>query len=241
VVTDAFASKHSPTTIAEKGIWKYEPETNLRRCSSSSIHTPVTPKPSQVHVTPNKSDIRFTDPAGDLTYGNLYTSETATTNTVRELQRSLKESKDYTISLETKLKQQTITQQTLKQELFELNEKYTSELARADNIGHEKSKIELELEDLTATLFEQANEMVAHEKRISQALETDNWRLCKDLSAALSRLAEESMQLTELKDKFSKQDTYWKQLQPPYPASPAMTCRSGLELKSNDNEISRSR
>ncbi|KAG2174667.1 hypothetical protein INT44_006931 [Umbelopsis vinacea] len=241
VVTDAYASKYSPTTVAERGIWKHEPETNLRRCSSSSIHTPVTPKPSQIHVATNKSDIKFTGPAGDLTYGTLYTPETTITNTVRELQRSLKESKDYTTSLETKLEHQTSAQQTLKQELFELNIKYTSELARADNIGHEKSKIELELEDLTATLFEQANEMVAHEKRISQALEADNWRLCKDLSAALGRLAEETMQLTELKDKFSKQDTDWRQRRLPYPTSPTMSHRVEIEQKSNVNETDRSR
>lgn len=238
---DAFASKLSPTAVAERSIWKREPEKSFRRCSSSSIHTPVTPKPSQIYATATESDIKFIASAGDLSYGNTYTSGTNTTNTVRELQHSLKESKEYTTALETKLREQTIAQQTLKQELFQLNEKYTSELARADNIGYEKSKIELELEDLTATLFEQANEMVAHEKKISQVLEKDNWRLCKELSAALGRLAEESMQLIELKDKFLKQDTNWKQLQLSYPTSPTMSRSAQVEPKNNDIETSRSR
>lgn len=241
MVNDTFVSKLSPTTVAERGIWKGGREESFRRCSSGSINTPVTPKPSQIYATTTDSDIKFIASTGDLTYGNTYSSGSNTTNTVRELQHSLKESKEYTNALETKLREQAIAQQTLKQELIQLKEKYISELVRADNISHEKSKIELELEDLTATLFEQANEMVAHEKKISRVLEEDNGRLCKELSAALGRLAEESMQLIELKDKFSMQDTDAKQLQVSHPTSPTMSRTAEVEQKNKDNDISRPR
>jgi hypothetical protein len=244
LVTDTFASTHSPTTDAAKGPLKLETVSSIRHCSSGSINTPVTPKPTQVYsanIAATKSEIKLTTQVGGLKYSYPCISELPATTTVRELQQSLKEIKDYTKSLEIKLRQESVAQETLEKDFSSLKEKYISELARADNINHEKRRIELELEDLTVTLFEQANEMVAHEKKISKGLEEDNMRLRKELSDIRQRLTEESMQLMELKGKFSRQEANCKQLQSPYPAISTMISKAEIELKASDAETSRLR
>lgn len=122
-----------------------------------------------------------------------------------------------------------------------INDKYTSVIGKMDDICQEKKNLELELEDLTVTLFEQANEMVAQQKKISQALEKDNLRLSKELSETLQRLADESMQLRELRDKLCKQDEVHKVSFMPSRSDSAAISNSSLKKMINEMEQSPSR
>ncbi len=52
----------------------------------------------------------------------------------------------------------------------------------------DKDALTEEIEDLTRSLFEQANQMVADEARLRQGLECSNKKLAEGLRAALTRL-----------------------------------------------------
>ncbi|OAD67211.1 hypothetical protein PHYBLDRAFT_118650, partial [Phycomyces blakesleeanus NRRL 1555(-)] len=52
-----------------------------------------------------------------------------------------------------------------------LNDKYVDEIERVAEIQHSKDMVESELEDLSRRLFEEANGMVANEKREKYNLE----------------------------------------------------------------------
>lgn len=209
-VSDTCTAALSLEKVAEFGLSKCNSVSNLRRCSSSMIITPVTPKPSQTQaaiVSNNTTDVKLQANARDAIFTDFQCRTCpAITDTVRGLQQSLRESKEYTETLEAQLRREKASQETLERDLRIMNNKYTSQIGRMDDISNEKSKLELELEDLTVTLFQQANEMVAQQKKISQALEADNLRLCKELSQTLQRLEDESTQLTELRDKLCKWD-----------------------------------
>lgn len=91
---------------------------------------------------------------------------------------------------ELKLKDQQLDRLTL--DLQALNQKYVAEIERGGNIQHEKDMVEHELEELSRKLFEEANEMVAAEKRARHQLENE-------LRLTQEHLAAEKTQLHELR------------------------------------------
>ncbi|KAG1217832.1 hypothetical protein G6F35_008816 [Rhizopus arrhizus] len=91
---------------------------------------------------------------------------------------------------ELKLKNQQLERLTL--DLQALNQKYVAEIERVGNIQHEKDLVEHELEDLSRKLFEEANEMVAVEKRARYQLENE-------LKLTQEHLIAEKTQLHELR------------------------------------------
>lgn len=103
-----------------------------------------------------------------------------------------------------KLDDKTTIFQTLQNEMELLNEKYVDEIERVAEIQHSKDMVENELEDLSRHLFEEANTMVANEKRTKHNLEIQQKHLENQLTETRERLAAEQMQLTELKQRMDE-------------------------------------
>lgn len=89
----------------------------------------------------------------------------------------------------------------LQSDMEMLNDKYVDEIERVAEIQHSKDMVENELEDLSRRLFEEANGMVANEKREKHQLEMAQRQLEKQLQETQERLAAEQMQLKELRQR----------------------------------------
>ncbi|KAN0072236.1 hypothetical protein V8E54_009965 [Elaphomyces granulatus] len=84
-------------------------------------------------------------------------------------------------------------------ELSSLKAKLVDERVHRARIEKDKKNIEQELENLTAALFEEANEMVAAAKHEREAVEKKNEQLRAQLKDTESLLASHQEQLTQLK------------------------------------------
>ncbi|KAI8335556.1 hypothetical protein BC941DRAFT_472212 [Chlamydoabsidia padenii] len=80
-----------------------------------------------------------------------------------------------------------------------LNDKYVDNIDRVAKIQYSKDMVENELEDLSQRLFEEANGMVANEKREIYHLKVTRQHLENQLKESRDRLAAEEMQLQELR------------------------------------------
>ncbi|KAI8378236.1 hypothetical protein EDC96DRAFT_435461 [Choanephora cucurbitarum] len=89
--------------------------------------------------------------------------------------------------------------EALQSDMELLNDKYVDEIERVAEIQHSKDMVESELEDLSRRLFEEANGMVAHEKREKHNLEIAQKHLENQLKETKERLGAEQMQLKELR------------------------------------------
>ncbi|CAG8459877.1 8938_t:CDS:1 [Acaulospora morrowiae] len=89
----------------------------------------------------------------------------------------------------------------LQKDMAYLNEKYVNEIDKVAELQHSKDMVEGELEELSRSLFEQANGMVASEAKQRHELEVQQKALEKQLLETQERLAAESMQLKELREK----------------------------------------
>ncbi|KAI7850531.1 GDP/GTP exchange factor Sec2p-domain-containing protein [Circinella umbellata] len=92
----------------------------------------------------------------------------------------------------------------LQNDMEVLNDKYVDEIERVAEIQHSKDMVENELEDLSRRLFEEANGMVANEKREKHDLEIAQKHLENKLKETQERLAAEQMQLKELRQKMEE-------------------------------------
>ncbi|KAI9244470.1 hypothetical protein BDA99DRAFT_529052 [Phascolomyces articulosus] len=92
----------------------------------------------------------------------------------------------------------------LQSDMEMLNDKYVDEIERVAEIQHSKDMVENELEDLSRRLFEEANGMVANEKREKHELEIAQKHLENKLKETQERLAAEQMQLKELRLKMEE-------------------------------------
>ena len=95
-------------------------------------------------------------------------------------------------ALKAQLAVQSETIKRLQQDMQALNMKYVAAIERAAETLYEKDMVEHELEELSCRLFEQANNMVAQEKREKCALEDQ-------LKQTQEKLAAEQNQLQELR------------------------------------------
>ncbi|KAI9262730.1 hypothetical protein BY458DRAFT_458661 [Sporodiniella umbellata] len=118
-------------------------------------------------------------------------------NSIKELNLRLEK---VTMDLDDK----TIQFQALQSDMELLNEKYVDEIERVAEIQHSKDMVESELEDLSRRLFEEANGMVANEKREKHNLEMAHKHLENQLQETRDRLAAEQMQLKELRKKMEE-------------------------------------
>ncbi|KAG2189196.1 hypothetical protein INT44_004338, partial [Umbelopsis vinacea] len=87
----------------------------------------------------------------------------------------------------------------LKKDMQALNAKYVGEINRVSEVQHEKDLLEQELEELSRRLFEEANGMVAVEKREKWKLEVAYRQLEGQLKETEDRLFAEQSQLQELR------------------------------------------
>ncbi|RUS23359.1 hypothetical protein BC937DRAFT_95222 [Endogone sp. FLAS-F59071] len=106
--------------------------------------------------------------------------------------------------LEDQLDDRTDQVTKLEKDLESLNEKYVDEIERVAEIQHSKDMVENELEDLSRKLFEEANGMVAHEKREKYDLQVAYQHLQNQLKETQERLAAEEMQLHELRERMGQ-------------------------------------
>ncbi|KAI9323239.1 hypothetical protein BX666DRAFT_1847425 [Dichotomocladium elegans] len=95
---------------------------------------------------------------------------------------------------------------SLQHDMAVLNEKYVSEIEKAVEIQHGKNLVERELENLSQQLFEEANGMVAVEKKAKYHLELQHKRLLKELENARDRIAVQDMQLQALRKIIQQQE-----------------------------------
>lgn len=220
----------SPNRVAAKGFNAYPEQRDIsityhetspfnksgslsafRRSSSSAIITPITPKPSLCAMSGNE---RLGVPGYKIQNSDRCKRCDDHMEITKTLKQSLSHTQERAKSLENELKNILDAKKSLEADFHALNAKYTRDIGKLDDITQEKHKLEHELEDLTVSLFQQANEMVAHQKRIARSVEADNQRLCKELSDTLQRLLDESSQLTELKEKIRKENDSHQQYQP---------------------------
>ncbi|KAF7730172.1 Guanine nucleotide exchange factor (GEF) which may activate RAB8A and RAB8B [Apophysomyces ossiformis] len=106
--------------------------------------------------------------------------------------------------VEQRLDEKSEEFQALQNDMELLNDKYVDEIERVAEIQHSKDMVESELEDLSRRLFEEANGMVANEKREKYNLEIAQKHLENQLKETQERLAAEQMQLKELRQKMSE-------------------------------------
>jgi hypothetical protein len=114
------------------------------------------------------------------------------TNDISQLQTSVRQ-------VEKQLNVKTEAFLALQSDMEMLNDKYVDEIERVAEIQHSKDMVENELEDLSRRLFEEANGMVANEKREKHNLEIAQKHLENQLTETRERLAAEQMQLQELR------------------------------------------
>ncbi|KAF9114091.1 rab guanine nucleotide exchange factor S2 [Mortierella sp. AM989] len=103
--------------------------------------------------------------------------------------------------LEDALDSKTDDYLSAQRDLAILNDKYVDEIEKVAELQHAKEMVEGELEELSRTLFEEANGMVASEARARHQLELTRKHLELELKDAQERLAAETSQLKELKTK----------------------------------------
>ncbi|KAG9324022.1 hypothetical protein KVV02_003501 [Mortierella alpina] len=103
--------------------------------------------------------------------------------------------------LEDALDAKTDDYLSAQRDLAILNDKYVDEIEKVAELQHAKEMVEGELEELSRTLFEEANGMVASEARARHQLELTRKHLELELKDAQERLAAETSQLKELKTK----------------------------------------
>ncbi|KAI8641602.1 hypothetical protein BD408DRAFT_417863 [Parasitella parasitica] len=98
----------------------------------------------------------------------------------------------------------------VKRDLVVLQQKYETEKKEADEAKQAKANVENELEELSQKLFEEANGMVATEKRAKHLLEIQYHHLKQELQSCKHQIEAEEMQLKELKSKMGDMEEQHK-------------------------------
>ncbi|KAI7903675.1 uncharacterized protein BX663DRAFT_507273 [Cokeromyces recurvatus] len=96
---------------------------------------------------------------------------------------------------------------SLEQDMVVLQKKYETEKEEAEKAQKAKRDVENELEELSQRLFEEANGMVADEKRQRHELEVQYEHLKEELRICREQMEAEELQLRELKEKMCAQST----------------------------------
>ncbi|KAG9286760.1 hypothetical protein G9A89_012310 [Geosiphon pyriformis] len=108
------------------------------------------------------------------------------------------------VKLEDQLDAKTDELNDLQRAMSVLNEKYVDEIDKVAELQHSKDMVEGELEELSRSLFEQANGMVAQEAKQRYESEVQRRLLENQLQETRERLTAESSQLQELRERMEK-------------------------------------
>ncbi|KAJ1959676.1 hypothetical protein GGI12_004216 [Dipsacomyces acuminosporus] len=100
----------------------------------------------------------------------------------------------------------------LKNDLSAMNDKFVDQVNMTAEISHSRELVEAELEDLTQKLFSEANEMVATEKKARFEAEKTSAHLQNIIADLETRLANETMQSQELKERIEKMSAEYDDL-----------------------------
>ncbi|KAL0094064.1 hypothetical protein F4703DRAFT_1768739 [Phycomyces blakesleeanus] len=119
--------------------------------------------------------------------------------TIRELSTAAND-----LSQSVQVKSQELT--ALRSDMAKLNEKYIGQVDKVIELQLAKDAVESELEELSRKLFEEANGMVANEKREKHKIEVAYEHLRKQLTETQERLSTEELQLNELRTMMSTMD-----------------------------------
>lgn len=98
----------------------------------------------------------------------------------------------------------------MKRDMAVLQQKFETEKKEADQAKQAKADVENELEELSQKLFEEANGMVATEKRAKHLLEIQYQHLKQELEHCKHQMEVEEMQLKELKLKMGDMEEQHK-------------------------------
>ncbi|KAI9197082.1 uncharacterized protein BJ171DRAFT_241885 [Polychytrium aggregatum] len=109
-----------------------------------------------------------------------------------------------------KLEEKDEELESTKNDLARMSEKLVEEIEKRAELQHSKDAVQDELEELTKTLFEEANDLVATEARKRHYHETREKALERQLEETKSQLQLEQMQLQELKEKYEKSQALYE-------------------------------
>ncbi|KAI8149296.1 hypothetical protein BJV82DRAFT_587411 [Fennellomyces sp. T-0311] len=127
--------------------------------------------------------------------------------------------------LRTQLQAKDEAMERLQQDMHTLNQKYVAGIERVADVQYEKALVEHELEELSTRLFEEANGMVAQEKR-------ERFLVEQQLQQTVEHLAAEQSQLQELRERIT-------QLQADHPKDPHVArARHDLQQLHNSKRAS---
>ncbi|KAG2212267.1 hypothetical protein INT47_001626 [Mucor saturninus] len=111
------------------------------------------------------------------------------------------------VNLNQKLNETNQKYSSLQEDLSVLKNKLVKEKEETERAKEEKRVLENELEDLSQKLFEEANHMVANEKKAKHELEIQYQHLQAELKQCQIQLEAEEEQLKELKNKLGDETT----------------------------------
>ncbi|KAJ2485991.1 hypothetical protein IWW37_005766 [Coemansia sp. RSA 2050] len=141
------------------------------------------------------------------------------TQRINELAHEKARHVDYIADLETRTSEQArkIDRQRdiiagLKSDLSAMNDKFVDQVNTTAEIAHSRELVEAELEDLTQKLFTEANTMVASEKRARFDAEKSAAHLRHIITDLETRLAGETMQSQELKERIEQMSAEYDDL-----------------------------
>ncbi|KAJ2250442.1 hypothetical protein GGI13_004020 [Coemansia sp. RSA 455] len=141
------------------------------------------------------------------------------TQRINELAHEKARHVDYIADLETRTSEQArkIDRQRdmiagLKNDLSAMNDKFVDQVNTTAEIAHSRELVEAELEDLTQKLFTEANTMVASEKRARFDAEKSAAHLRHIIADLETRLAGETMQSQELKERIEQMSAEYDEL-----------------------------
>src|SRR5439155_25358278 len=112
--------------------------------------------------------------------------------------------KEKIVELEDQIDSKTDALNDLQRAMTILNEKYVDEIDKVAELQHSKDMVEGELEELSRSLFEQANGMVISEKKLRHESDVQRKLLENQLQETKERLAAESSQLQELRERMEQ-------------------------------------
>lgn len=120
-----------------------------------------------------------------------------------QFQKNIDELNKKSAELTEKLNTTTKQYNSLQKDMSVLQQKLEHEKSMTEKAVKEKASLESELEDLSQKLFEEANGMVATEKREKHQIENQLKHLQEEYRSCREQLEAEEMQLKELKLKMS--------------------------------------
>lgn len=182
-------------------------ESPLNSSSFASLQSPF----DTTNTIPHSSHYQCSSNCSDISANSYHLSAseqfpsalttTAVSTAVVDETSPLSANKYYTV-----IQKQSQEIQELRRDLIKLNQKYIEQIDRIQTAEQAQFLVESELEDLSLGLFEQANQMVADEKKARFKEEKKVQQLEKELAMVYEELENEREQLKELRQRFMEQE-----------------------------------